>query len=73
VVAVSCREIAQIDGSRLVAEVVPGGPFVPKVDSLHEQVLRGDEAVIQHGSLGVEAGDEPSALEQRKEPELTEL
>jgi hypothetical protein len=66
-------QIAQVDGGRLVAEVVPGGPLEPEVDTFDEQVLRDDEAAVEDRSLRVLPRDEPSALELREERELTEL
>jgi hypothetical protein len=67
------RQIAQVDGRRLVTEVAPGRPLEAKMDPFDEEVLTRNEPGIEKRSLRVETRNQPAQLELPQEPELTEL
>ena len=66
-------QIAQVYGSRLVAEIAPGRPFASEVDALHQHVLRGNAAVGENRPVVSDPLCQTSPLELPQEPELTQL
>jgi hypothetical protein len=65
------RKVAEVDGGRLVAQVLVRRPVEPEVDTLGEDVGRRHPVGVEERPFGVLAGDEPSRLELPQEPELT--
>jgi hypothetical protein len=71
-VGAGCGEIADVDGGRARAELVPAQEVETEVDSLDQRVL-GDDEPLHDGRVVFDSLCEPPPLELGQEPELPEL